>query len=287
MKNTRISLILAAAVMAPSLTFAAPAADFDGASAKPAAFDAGLTAGFHGLSKRLAMEQPSYTLPRNPVDAFKAEPACSVVDAMYLRAFDLDEAVRVLAPCFQALSKRYAVSIAPAKGMVALSEGRGEAMGIMLRVAGVTFIGNHVMYDLDYSLKLRRGTLLGFPASLGRTINYMKSAPIVPSWVDASSLYMEPRQTSIANGTLRVVLFDKYDDQVELDAPVTDRLDSAQATVDFTKADDEEVGPLPVGSVQASAAGGLGRMLASVSIPAGLDAATKTAVFQLFSALSR
>ncbi len=270
--NARLALALAALLAAGS----AVAFDFDRASPVAAPFGGdALHGSFKALGKRLAAERQD----RQPTDAFAGLPACAVVDAVTIRAYRLAEAVDVLQPCLKALSQRYAVEIAAAPGLVARPD--GQALGLRLSVQGVTFIGNNVREDIAYAIDgLRRGRLLGFPASV-ETPFTAKGVSAAPAWVDAASLRIEPKQTVVSGveGGLRVVLFDKDDNQVEFLLPPAPHADASFATVTFTKADDSEVGPLPLGSVA------LGRLVSGVAIPSQLDPRARAAVQGLFDAL--
>ena len=80
-----------------------------------------------------------------------------------------------------------------------------------------------------------------------------------------------------------MILFDKDDNEVELSAAAA--APGAEAVVTFTKSTDEELGPYPVGSLDAADPGALKRALVSVPAPSGLDAAVLKAVRDLFERL--
>jgi hypothetical protein len=102
-------------------------------------------------------------IPMKPKDAFFGLANCSIVDAKTLRAYTLPEAVKLLKPCLSDVSARYAVSLKGERGVVGtIHNGRGAILGIVI-VAGTTNkVGNSMVRDINYSLSLRNGRLLGF-----------------------------------------------------------------------------------------------------------------------------
>jgi len=113
-------------------------------------FDPGQNAAFTGR------------IPLNPKDAFKGLQECSIVDAMFIRQPDLKESVVMLAPCMTAVSKRYAVSVSAKEAPL---PGSFDS-GIGVFVSGKLLIGNSVLMDLNYSIKMRHGGFFGHRAYL-------------------------------------------------------------------------------------------------------------------------
>lgn len=99
-------------------------------------------------------------IPQYAKDAFKDLRECSVADALFIRQPSLKEAVDMLEPCMKAVSKRYGVTVSVKEGKMPDSADPG--IGIFVR--GELMIGNPVLMDLDYSIKLRRGGLFGHKA---------------------------------------------------------------------------------------------------------------------------
>lgn len=102
----------------------------------------------------------SEKIPQYPKDAFKGLQECSIVDAMFIRQPDLNESVGMLKPCMKAVSKRYGVSVSVEETKRPDSSGPG----IGLFVSGKLMIGNPVLIDLNYSIKIRHGGLFGHKA---------------------------------------------------------------------------------------------------------------------------
>jgi len=224
-------------------------------------------------------------------DAFAGGSACAVAEAQPIRAFGLEEAVRALAPCLRELSQRYGVAVSAEKGDVGVDGGRGVAPGLLIRVPAEIRKDCHVLMDLSYAIReKRRGLLLGWPAGVWSG-SLDEPGPVsaesvagIPAWLDGPSLKLDAKLTKAGReGGLRVVLFDKDDNEVELSAAAA--APGAEAVVTFTKSTDEELGPYPVGSLDAADPGALKRALVSVPAPSGLDAAVLKAVRDLFERL--
>jgi hypothetical protein len=289
------SIALAAAVLAAAQAVAAPSVDWDRTTSAAALspVSESLRADFQALNRKLSAEGPQrmlYGIPQKPQDAFAGAAGCDRLDAMFMRAFSLDEAVRFLQPCAQGLSQRYGLPVTAEKGAVGVDGSRGEALGIQLRVPASIKPGNHILMDLSYSLReLRQGRLLGFPAAVisgsldGRPAVSPQSFTGIPSWLDRKSLRIEPRMTRFdLAGELHVVLFDKDDGQVEFTRPA---VKSPDAMVSFTRSTDEEAGPYSAAAIESVSPGELARLVAGVAVPEQLDASLRRSVAEFFASL--
>jgi len=108
-------------------------------------------------------------IPLHPKDAFLGLPACGILDAKTLRAYTLPDAVKVVSPCMSAVSARYAVSLQAERGIVGtVQNGRGAILGIVLSAGTTRLVGNSMVRDVNYSISLRGGRLLGFKAVVRR-----------------------------------------------------------------------------------------------------------------------
>jgi hypothetical protein len=236
-------------------------------------------------------ERVIYGVAQRPQDVFLGDAACAVVDAQPARAVSIEEAVRALAPCMQGLSQRYGVAVSAEKGFVSADGGLSETPGVLIRVPAEIRKDCHILMDLSYSIRERRGgRLFGSPAgvwsgSLERQepVSAAGSAGL-PAWLDGPSLKIDAKLTKLRlGGGLQVALFDKDDNEVELSLPAA--APGTEAVVTFTQSTDEELGPYKVASFDSADPGALKRVLASVPIPAELDASIRKAVRDLFSHL--
>ncbi|MBI5623036.1 MAG: hypothetical protein HY924_04575 [Elusimicrobia bacterium] len=101
-------------------------------------------------------------------DAFRQAPECAFLDYKYFRRFTLAEAVAMLQPCAEGVSRRSALSLKAELGVVrTATESEGPLMGIVLRT-GDASIASQGMRDLNYSLRQRNFELLGHPVLLRR-----------------------------------------------------------------------------------------------------------------------
>ncbi len=224
-------------------------------------------------------------------DVFAGGSACVVADALPIRAFGRDEAVRALGPCMQELSQRYGVAVSAEPGVVGINGGRDEVPGILIHVPGEIKIDCHILMDLSYSIRERReGRLLGWPAGVwsgrvdGQEPVSAEGSAGIPAWLDGPSLRMDAKLTKARlGGDLHVILFDKDDNEVDLFVPSVPP--GAEAVVTFVKSTDEELGPYRVGSLDAASPGALRRIVAPIPIPAELDAFIRRAVRDLFGRL--
>ncbi|MBI5240074.1 MAG: hypothetical protein HY926_06350 [Elusimicrobia bacterium] len=166
--NKTLSLALAAAAFCSSPAAAAPSVDWDGAVAVAQAspFAESLRADLQAFRARVRAENAELreaAAPSQPKDAFASAPACASADAVYFRAFSLEEAVRFLQPCAKDLSKAYGLPVSIEKGLV---DGKP---GILVGVPAMLPQESQVLSDLDCAVReQRKGRLLGLPASVGR-----------------------------------------------------------------------------------------------------------------------
>jgi hypothetical protein len=243
------------------------------------------------LAAAATQERVIYGVVQQRQDAFAGDPACSVVDALPIRAFGRDEAVRALAPCMRELSQRYGVVVRAESGAVGMDGGRDEAPGILIHVPAEIKKDCPILMDLSYSIReQRKGRLLGWPAGVwsgsldGQEPVASSGSVGIPAWIDRPSLKMDAKLTKKrVGGDLHVILFDKDDNEVELSLPAV--APGAEAAVTFIKSTDEEFGPYKVASLDAAGSGALRRALASVPIPAGFGSSLRKAVQDLFDHL--
>ena len=292
---TNIRPVVLAAVLAAAPAAAAPAVDWDrttSAAALSPVSDS-LRADFQALNRKISAEGPQrmiYGIPQKPQDAFSGAAGCASLDAMFLRAFSIDEAVRFIQPCAQGLSQRYGLPVTAEKGVVGVDGGSGEALGIQIRVPASIKPGNHILMDLSYTLReLRKGRLLGFPAAVisgsldVRAAVSPQSFSGIPSWLDHQSLRLDSKLTRFGlAGELHVVLFDKDDDQVEFTRPAVKTPD---ALVSFTRSTDEEAGPYSAAAIESVNPGQLAGLVSGIAVPEQLDASLRRSVAELFASL--
>ncbi|MBI5597710.1 MAG: hypothetical protein HY928_16610 [Elusimicrobia bacterium] len=100
-----------------------------------------------------------------PKDLFAEIPECLIVDARFIRAPGLQEAVDMLRPCAKALTRRAAVpvSIVDPAGPVEAS-----APLLEVRLGAGALAASAFMRDLRFSLEKREHSLLGYPAKIVR-----------------------------------------------------------------------------------------------------------------------
>lgn len=97
-------------------------------------------------------EAPVRAKPEEAQDVLADLEACLVADAVFIRQPSLEEAAQSLAPCLEAVSKRYG-----AAAQVSIEEGR-----LVIRVPASAAQGA-LTRDLAKSLKRRQGRLMGWP----------------------------------------------------------------------------------------------------------------------------
>ena len=96
---------------------------------------------------------PAAANPAEAADAFSGLEACLIVDVVYVRQPSLPEALNALAPCLEAVSKRY--------GAAASAKADQKALVIRIPVAASQ---TALARDLSAALEKRDGRLIGFPA---------------------------------------------------------------------------------------------------------------------------
>lgn len=138
-------------VLIPALAVAANAAGLEGLKASSSL----------SFSKDLSSSLETMA----PKDLFAEVPECSVVDARFIRAPKLEEALNMLRPCAKALTRRTAVpvSFADPEGPVEAS-----APSLEVRLGAGALAASSFMRDLRFSLEKREHSLLGFPAKIVR-----------------------------------------------------------------------------------------------------------------------
>lgn len=97
---------------------------------------------------------PAAARPEEAADAFANLEACSIVDVVYIRQPSLPEAVSALAPCLEAVSKRYGA---------AASAVAADSKALVIRIP-VAASNTALARDLSAALAKRGGSLIGFPA---------------------------------------------------------------------------------------------------------------------------
>lgn len=100
-----------------------------------------------------------------PKDLFVEIPECLIVDARFIRAPKLEEAVDMLRPCAKALTRRAAVPVS-----IVDPAGPVEASSPLLevRLGAGALAASAFMRDLRFSLEKREYSLLGYPAKIVR-----------------------------------------------------------------------------------------------------------------------
>ena len=93
-------------------------------------------------------------------DSFAGLPACGILDIKTIRAWTLDEAADMAAPCLKAVGARYSSDMSIKGGLLAAaSEGAPVKPGLLLKTDLVP--GSKAHRDLVASLERRHGVLLG------------------------------------------------------------------------------------------------------------------------------
>ncbi len=109
-------------------------------------------------------------------DAFQEVQACWIADAMPLRPFTLEQAVRLLEPCAEGLSSLYQVPVSVRQGLAASGgDFSVQLQGIVFTIKSAP-LGSAALRDLSRGLNLRRGRLLGHPAVARREEQKPRSA---------------------------------------------------------------------------------------------------------------
>lgn len=148
--------LIAALLAIPALAFAGPSENL--ASTSRQLFTAALT------------DIPAANKPLLPQDAFMGIESCAIVDAKPIRAFSLPEVYKHLGPCMKEVSKRYQAAVNVKIGVVqtAANADESDVFGIIVWVPASAFPGTPLHRDLSRALMLRKGRLMGQPASLRR-----------------------------------------------------------------------------------------------------------------------
>src|SRR5688572_22125259 len=105
-----------------------------------------------------------------PMDAFSGVEACRVLDARFVKAPTMEEAVKLLTPCVESVSAAYGAKISIRQGTPVSPE---NEMGIqvqmlLIEVPQGTTITSAVMKDLNRALSVRNSRLLGHQAMVVR-----------------------------------------------------------------------------------------------------------------------
>ncbi|PCI39711.1 MAG: hypothetical protein COB53_02740 [Elusimicrobia bacterium] len=98
-------------------------------------------------------------------DIFSTIEECRIVDAEFLIALDLKEAVETLKPCAKALSMRAGI---PVSIVDELTPAGASGSALELRLGAGSKVASAFMRDLNYSLRLRKHILLGHPVKVVR-----------------------------------------------------------------------------------------------------------------------
>lgn len=109
---------------------------------------------------------PAPVRPEEAADAFAGLEACTLVDLVYIRQPSLPEAVAALAPCLEAVSKRYGAAAAAAPA---------DAKSLVIRIP-VAASASALARDLGAAIAKRGGRLVGYPARVSAEL-----APVQPS----------------------------------------------------------------------------------------------------------
>jgi hypothetical protein len=231
-----------------------------------------------------AQQSVIYGVVQQRQDVFSGSSACALVDAQPSQASGIEAVVTALAPCMQELSRRYKVAVSAVKGDVGVDGGRSKAQGVLIQVPADIGRDCHILMDLSYSIReKRKGLLLGLPAGVWSgsletpaptlTVSLIR----IPAWLDGESLRADAKSIKAdVDGGLHAAFFDKDDNEVELTAAAA--APAGEASVTFTKATDDELGPYRVAILEAAQPGALKRILSAVPLPAGLDVSTRKAV---------
>ncbi|TBR23712.1 hypothetical protein EPO15_05400 [bacterium] len=108
---------------------------------------------------------PAAARPDEAADAFANLEACTVVDVVYIRQPSLPEAVTALAPCLEAVSKRYGA---------AATAGAADTKALVIRIP-VAASQTALARDLSAAIAKRGGSLIGYPARVSAEL-----APVQP-----------------------------------------------------------------------------------------------------------
>lgn len=172
MMKTLLTLSLAALALVPA---SVPA------SAAPALQQLGQEAGVDAAPliqkmqdvRSLAAAQAALMIPRRGKDVFSG---CSALDVKTLLPMNPKQAALLVQTCLnhayaadgaysvRASAERFGARVCPEKAGAMTCQAIVEVVGIKITVTGVVSAGDPVLLDLDSSLELHGGKLLGFPA---------------------------------------------------------------------------------------------------------------------------
>ena len=111
-------------------------------------------------------------------DSFAGIGACGILDAKTIRAWTLDEASDIAAPCLKAVGARYSAQMSIKGGLISLAtESAPVKPGLILKTDLIP--GSKAHRDLVASLARRRGQLLGHQVRL------LTRGEVAPSSVSA------------------------------------------------------------------------------------------------------
>jgi len=120
--------------------------------------------------------------PLKAKDAFAGLSQCSVVDAKTFAPVTTAQALKMLTPCFQAVSARYGQPVR----LEPLASARQESLapqmeGLAVYVPEQLGVLSPLMRDLEHALETRRGRILGQPVVIRRAPQTAAAAPAAPA----------------------------------------------------------------------------------------------------------
>jgi hypothetical protein len=100
-----------------------------------------------------------------PHDAFAETAACKLADAKFLAPIAIEEAAKMLQPCAQAITARYAKPFAVKVGTLTQPQQfSAQVENLLLTVPGSLQDNSPLLRDLGFALQKRGGVLLGHRA---------------------------------------------------------------------------------------------------------------------------
>lgn len=168
MMNSRTQAAAGLLAAALALPMAAFGGGLERAWIEAGTFDARISQGLGTLRDRSKdLAKPEKPRPPLPKTAFGGLDECSVANARFFKQPALQEAVKMLAPCMAAVSKRYGVMVSAASGLLSKPGWRGGVPGIKILVSGELPAGSRVMDDLSFTVDtLHQGILLTYAAKV-------------------------------------------------------------------------------------------------------------------------
>lgn len=104
-----------------------------------------------------------------PQDAFSQAAECRVVDAKFFAPVSLDDAQKMLAPCMNALSSHYGMSVQAKSGTPNVEgEMSVQVEELLLKVPASAPVTSPLLRDLNHGLSLRGNRILGQKALVDR-----------------------------------------------------------------------------------------------------------------------